>query len=268
MSEVSDVREALASLDRRLGEIRQHMVTIQEEVAAHTGESEAEMASPGATGAAADGVTSSMAEPAPPAADGSSSDPGPAADAVAPADSSADREPAAEPEPSAESELRPEPEPPPPAGPPREPEPPLEPWPPGDDAEPLVHAEPGAEVERLQQLCERLLESAREIDALRRVASESRASRVVFEGEVTLVVRGVDRLQTLLALEEGLQNRPGIKQAVVSAYVPGEARMQLTLTRPMELAAELDRVLPFTHSLRASSCMGLVVCLGTEPLDT
>jgi hypothetical protein len=295
MNDVSDVRDTLAALDRRLGEIRQHMVTILEEVAAHTGGPESEATAQSQT---PDSSVPPVAERTPDIAAPPLAEPRPETQFSAPPVAALPHEPAVSPPveshvtetdlsepavqaPATETDLSepavqaPEPE-------AELPEPSIE-----QEASPAqggpspsiadnglapedqpLEPDPASDVQRLQQLRERLLESAREIDALRRMATDARSSRVVFEGEVTLVVRGIDRLHTLVELEEALQGNSGIERASVSGYVPGEARIHLTLARPMELAAELERALPFPHTLRASSCIEVVVGLvGPERLD-
>lgn len=117
----------------------------------------------------------------------------------------------------------------------------------------------------LERLREQLLEGAREIETLERVAAEARSPRSVFQGDVTLVIRGIDQTRTLAQLEEELRATPGIDRAKVEHYASGEARIHLTLPDPLDLSAELDRLLP-AHTLRVSThveaVMGLRGTLG------
>jgi hypothetical protein len=115
-------------------------------------------------------------------------------------------------------------------------------------------------MDQLLSLRERLLSDARElirsyegeIAALERRFGITSPPQL-FEGVVALVVTGIPRIQTLVALEEALLATDGVAQAFVRHYDRGEAWFEITLVQPVALTAELAELLPMPFAVRSTT---------------
>ncbi len=128
-------------------------------------------------------------------------------------------------------------------------------------------------MDQLVSLRERLLSDARELirsyeDEI--AALESRfgiaSPPPLFEGVVTLVVRGIGRIQTLVAMEEALLETEGIAQAFVRHYDRGEAWLEITLDRALPLRTELAEALPAPFEIRSTTASEIVLELADPDL--
>lgn len=220
MNDVSNIRDALAQLDRRLGEIRQQVGRILHDPEAPSSESgtRAEQSAPPRASA-----SPPSPPPQPPEAQPSSEDAPPAP--TAPTLS--------------------------------EPVVAFAGGPTGDDADAHIQQLEQLRAQLITGTRELIRSYELQLDALEGALAV--ASRAQFEGTVTLVVSGVRRAQMLAQLENALAGADGVELAEVSRYEDGKAQVDLTLARPVELIEELIRVLPAGSAIRSTAPDGIEV---------
>ncbi|HZU61522.1 MAG TPA: hypothetical protein VE983_11180 [Solirubrobacteraceae bacterium] len=123
-------------------------------------------------------------------------------------------------------------------------------------------------MDQLQSLRERLLSDARALirsyeDEIANLESRFGIASPppLYEGVVTLVVCGIARIHTLVAIEEALLGIDGVIQAFVRHYDRGEAWFEVTLEQPVPLTTQLAQVLPVSFEVRSTTANEIVLAL-------
>ncbi|HZU60461.1 MAG TPA: hypothetical protein VE983_05815 [Solirubrobacteraceae bacterium] len=139
-------------------------------------------------------------------------------------------------------------------------------WPdaPEEGVDPTLRPGPGAEIHELLGACERLLAEARELMGAR---GAEQARPAFFEGMVTLVARGADRLATIQVLEDSLSRAGQVTRVYLRRVQAGQVRFELTLTGGVDLVGELNRVMPFPFAVRSATREEVVISLEGEGGD-
>jgi hypothetical protein len=83
-----------------------------------------------------------------------------------------------------------------------------------------------------------------------------------FEGRVDLIVSGAHRIQTIQVLEDALSRARHIDYVYVRRCHRGQVRLELSIAGGAELLGELNRVLPFPFAVRSAT--GTEIALSLE----
>lgn len=82
---------------------------------------------------------------------------------------------------------------------------------------------------------------------------QEQARPAFFEGPVTLVVSGAHRIQTIQVLEDALSRARYVEQVYVRRCHRGQVWLELTLSGGSELLGEFNRVLPFPFAVTSAT---------------
>jgi len=248
MNDVSDIRDALAQLDRRLGEIRQHVGRLLQDD---------ERPPAGGPGPAPEPEPESPApEPAAPEAS--------ATDAAAPEAVVRDATPEPSPEPEISAPISGEPA-----------------AASGPDLSEEVAPASGAgdrdtadaQIQKLRELRAELMKGTRELvhsyelqlDALEATFASAPPPAPVFDGTVRLLMTNVSGIAALAEVEAAVRRLDDVERAGVTRYAGQDADIEITLARPTELVAPLSDALPKSSAIRTITGDEIVVEL--EALD-
>jgi hypothetical protein len=83
----------------------------------------------------------------------------------------------------------------------------------------------------------------------------------LFDGVVTITVPWISRIQTIQVLEDSLFRVRGAHKAYVRGYHQGEVRFELELGEAVDLIGELNRALPYAFAIESASQDEIVIRL-------
>ncbi len=85
-----------------------------------------------------------------------------------------------------------------------------------------------------------------------------------FEGLMTVAVVGVGRIQTVQVLEDSLSRVHNVGRVYIRRWHAGRLLLELTLSGGVELLGELNRVLPFSFAVHSATGKDITISLEGE----
>lgn len=85
-----------------------------------------------------------------------------------------------------------------------------------------------------------------------------------FDGLMTITVAGVHRIQTIQVLEDSLSRVRHVERVYIRHWHAGQLLLELTLSAGVELIGELNRVLPFRFAVQLATGQEIAITLEGE----